>query len=109
VSGYRFHLEHIIPIARGGSDGPSNRALACATCNLAKSDRTSGIDPQTNLEVMLFNPRKQDWDEHFQWADDRQTVIGQSATGRATVAALDMNSDLCLEARLLWFETDWLP
>jgi 5-methylcytosine-specific restriction endonuclease McrA len=39
VSGYRFHLEHVIPSAHGGSDVFLNRALACATCNLAKGER----------------------------------------------------------------------
>src|SRR5579872_2021432 len=73
VSGYRFHLEHILPRAHGGSDGPDNRALACATCNLAKGDRTAGIDPRTGAAVSLFNPRTQDWEDHFRWANDRRT------------------------------------
>jgi hypothetical protein len=109
VSGYRFHVEHIIPIAQGGSDGLRNRALACATCNLAKTDRTMGIDPQTKAEVSLFNPRTDVWEEHFRWANDQHTLIGRTRTGRATVAMLDMNSDLHTEARRLWFETGWLP
>jgi hypothetical protein len=109
VSGYRFHLEHITPRAQGGSDAPRNRALACATCNLAKADQTAGIDPRTGVEVALFNPRAQSWEEHFRWARDRQTIVGRTPTGRATVATLDMNSDLHQEARRLWFETGWLP
>jgi hypothetical protein len=109
VSGYRFHVEHIDPIAEGGSDALPNRALACATCNLAKSDRTTGVDPRTNAEVPLFNPRMQTWEDHFRWGKDRQTLIGRTATGRATIAALDMNSELHREARCLWFETGWLP
>jgi hypothetical protein len=51
VSGHRYHIEHIIPKVQGGSDGLANRALACATCNLAKLDRTMGYDPQTRAEV----------------------------------------------------------
>jgi hypothetical protein len=109
VSGYRFHLEHIIPRAHGGSDGLHNRALACATCNLAKGDRTAGIDPRTGAAVGLFNPRTQDWEDHFRWANDRRTLVGRTPTGRATIVALDMNSDLHREARRLWFETGWLP
>jgi hypothetical protein len=109
VSGYRFHLEHVVPAVRGGSDALRNRALACATCNLAKGDKTVGIDPRTKVEVGLFNPRTQTWEEHFRWANDRQTLVGRTPTGRATIATLDMNSDLHLEARLLWFETGWLP
>jgi hypothetical protein len=109
VSGYRFHLEHIIPRTRGGPDGPRNRALACATCNLAKADHIMGTDPRNGAEVALFHPRVHVWEEHFRWAADRQTLVGRTPTGRATVAALDMNNDLHREARRLWFETGWLP
>ena len=88
VSGYRFHLEHIIPRAQGGSDAPSNQALACATCNLAKADRTAGIDPRTEVQVALFNPRTHVWEDHFRWAKDQQTILGRTPTGRATIATL---------------------
>jgi 5-methylcytosine-specific restriction endonuclease McrA len=65
--GYRFHLEHIVPIALGGVDDESNRALACASCNLAKSDRSSAHDPLTGEATALFHPRTQNWQEHFRW------------------------------------------
>jgi len=109
VSGHRYHIEHIIPKAHGGSDGLGNRALACATCNLAKLDRTMGVDPQTGVEVPLFNPRTQVWDEHFRWATDHQTIVGRTPSGRAAVETLDMNNELHKEARQLWFATGWLP
>jgi 5-methylcytosine-specific restriction endonuclease McrA len=32
-----YHVDHIIPLARGGSNWISNIALACAKCNLTKS------------------------------------------------------------------------
>src|SRR5438477_3715332 len=105
VSGYRFHIEHILPRAQGGSDALRNRALACATCNLAKADRTVGFDPRRESEVALFNPRTQVWKDHFRWAKDRQTLVGRTPPGRATVATLDMNNPLHREARRLWFET----
>jgi hypothetical protein len=109
VSGYRFHVEHILPRGQGGPDALANRALACATCNLAKAGRTVGRDPRTGVEVNLFNPRTHVWEEHFRWARDRQTLVGRTPTGRATVATLDMNNALHREARHLWFETGWLP
>lgn len=36
----KFHLDHIIPRSRGGSDDASNRQWLCATCNLAKGALT---------------------------------------------------------------------
>lgn len=32
-----FHIDHIVPISRGGSNRDENLCVACATCNLAKS------------------------------------------------------------------------
>jgi 5-methylcytosine-specific restriction endonuclease McrA len=33
----RFHVDHIMPLALGGSNAPSNIQLLCAPCNLRKS------------------------------------------------------------------------
>ncbi len=33
------HVDHVVPIARGGIDDPSNLEALCAACNLAKGDR----------------------------------------------------------------------
>jgi hypothetical protein len=109
VSGYRFHIEHIKPRAQGGINAATNCALACATCNLAKADKTHGNDPLTKLQVELFNPRTQIWQQHFRWARDKKTIVGKTAPGRATVMALDMNNQIHQEARRLWFQTGWLP
>lgn len=35
----RFHLDHILPIARGGLNIESNVQLLCRQCNQSKSDR----------------------------------------------------------------------
>jgi 5-methylcytosine-specific restriction endonuclease McrA len=34
------HLDHLIPLVRGGSDNPNNIAFACALCNWRKHART---------------------------------------------------------------------
>ena len=109
VCGYRFHLEHIVPLALGGSNADSNRALACASCNLAKSDRVSGTDLSTGADTPLFHPRAHLWQDHFAWADDQSQLTGRTGTGRATVTTLDMNSELRQAARQLWFAMGLLP
>jgi 5-methylcytosine-specific restriction endonuclease McrA len=60
-----FHLEHVVPLAVGGNDDYDNLALACPTCNLRKSDRTSVTDASTQTVVSLFNPRLHSWRDHF--------------------------------------------
>jgi hypothetical protein len=47
------------------------------------------MDPDTNAIAPLFHPRHQTWREHFNWDD--YELIGLTATGRATIAALDLN------------------
>jgi 5-methylcytosine-specific restriction endonuclease McrA len=36
-----FHVEHMTPLSRGGSNGPENIVCSCATCNLRKGTRTA--------------------------------------------------------------------
>lgn len=35
----RYHVDHVHPIAKGGSNGRENIVLACRKCNLSKRDR----------------------------------------------------------------------
>ena len=109
ICGYQFHLDHVLPFARGGSDGLENRALACASCNLAKTDRVAGPDPVTGTTVALFDPRAQVGEEHFRWHEDRTTLVGLTPAGRATVLVVDANNPFRLEARRLWFLLGLLP
>lgn len=32
----KYHVDHVIPLARGGSNGPDNLVIACPTCNLKR-------------------------------------------------------------------------
>ena len=41
--------------------------------------------------VRLFNPRRENWREHFDWTEDGIRVEGKTAVGRATVIALQLN------------------
>lgn len=90
LQGASFHLEHAVPRSKGGGDGLENRAWACPSCNLRKSDRTLGVDPGSASSTPLFNPRTDRWNEHFTWR--QYQLVGLTPTGRATVAALELNS-----------------
>ena len=95
----RFTVEHVLPLISGGTDDLDNLALACFHCNRRKWDKVKGIDPQTNLEVLLFNPRQMDWNQHFIWSADRISIVGLTPTGRATIAALALNRARVLNIR----------
>src|SRR5436190_1432000 len=84
-----FHIEHIIARKHGGATTAENLALACARCNFHKGTDLSGIDPISGAVVQLFNPRKDQWPQHFRWAG--VTLEGLTATGRATAVVLAIN------------------
>lgn len=86
-----FIVDHILPQLRGGSDDLENLAYACTLCNRLKWQRTAAPDPVTKSLAPIFNPRTQNWQDHFRWSDDFLEIIGISATGRATVSALSLN------------------
>jgi HNH endonuclease len=87
-----FHVEHIRAKQHFGSDdSPDNLALACAECNLRKGPNLTGIDPETDQTVPLFNPRQDLRSEHFILRGN--FTVGLTPTGRATVFLLAMNSD----------------
>ena len=52
----RFHVDHVVPIVHGGKTIEENLALACISCSLRKAARQHALDPQTGVEVVLFNP-----------------------------------------------------
>lgn len=35
-----LHIDHVIPVSRGGAEDPSNYVPACRVCNMYKADRT---------------------------------------------------------------------
>lgn len=37
--GTTYHVDHVIPLAKGGSNGPENLVIACPTCNMRKRDK----------------------------------------------------------------------
>ena len=92
-----FHVDHILPLSAGGPTEIGNLALACVSCSLRKGARQVAPDPATGQDVPLFNPRQQNWTDHFRWQGVEVTAL--TPTGRATVAALEMNRPLILAIR----------
>ena len=94
-----FTVDHIVPLAQGGTGSPDNLALACFHCNRRKADRLQAVDPESDELVALFHPRQHSWGEHFIWSADGIRIVGLTAIGRATIAALDLNRERVVNIR----------
>ena len=95
-----FPIDHVVPESQSGPTAMNNLALACPHCNSFKWACERDIDPLTGQVAALFNPRSQNWSDHFQWS--RRNLIrleGKTPCGRATVERLQINAPTMLEAR----------
>ena len=52
--------------------------------------------------VPFYHPHRQAWPDHFAWTDDGTEIVGRTAVGRATAAALGMNRPAMIRVRRLW-------
>ena len=86
-----------------------NLCLACAACNGYKRASAHATDPESGEQVALFDPRQQRWHEHFAWSEDGTLIVGLTACGRATAAALRLNHPLIVAARSIWIDTGRHP
>lgn len=105
----KLEMEHLLPLAEGGTDEEENLWLACRDCNSYKSFKISGFDEKTNRKIKLFNPRRRVWQKHFEFNPSTGENKGKTACGRATVAALRMNNEQAVSARMIWWKAGWYP
>lgn len=102
-----FPIDHVVPRNAGGTTDPSNHALTCPHCNAHKWTATGGPDPETGATVSFFHPRRDVWDEHFEWSSSRLgELVGRTPSGRTTIAALGINHDDMIELRVLLADAD---
>jgi HNH endonuclease len=101
-SSQSFSLEHILPKIFGGTDELVNLALACQGCNNFKFIKIKLFDKITNTEVSLFNPRQDNWQDHFQWNSNFTVIIGLTPSGRVTVEALQLNRENLINQRIVY-------
>ena len=84
--------------------------LPAQICNRFKGDKTTAVDPASGAVVPLYDPRRDDWFAHFRWSEDGLRIIGLTAIGRATVAALHLSDDPdTLLVRSYWVMAGWHP
>lgn len=106
-TGGQFQVDHIIPpqqwarfaaglihgippIAdRRGPQHLDNFAWCCPFCNQAKSHRITSS--RGRGATRLFDPRYDDWREHFAFVFRYVYILGITEIGEATMKALDFN------------------
>lgn len=67
-----------------------NLSLTCWRCNRHKGSDLGSFDPQTGEFSFLFNPRTQQWSEHFTLTQAQ--LFGLTPEGRTTIELLQLNS-----------------
>src|SRR5262245_34927503 len=86
-----FSVEHIVPLAKGGTHDLENLAWSCQGCNSRKYVTVEALAPVPGQTVPLDHPYRDRWLEHFAWNEDDTLVLGLTPTGRATVEKLQLN------------------
>lgn len=104
-----MEFEHLTPLASEGQTVEENLWLSCRRCNQFKGKQTDVVDSITGERVALFNPRQQNWNEHFRWNEDGTEIVGITPVGRATVDVLKLNRALIVVTRRLWVTAGWWP
>ncbi len=95
-----FEIDHIVAQKHGGGNEIENLAYSCPHCNQHKgSDMVTFVDNYNDV-IRLFNPRIDDWEEHFESTTGE--IYSETKMGIATIKLLKMNDvDLIILRGLL--------
>jgi hypothetical protein len=92
-----FEIDHIIAQKHGGLTDESNLCLSCFYCNSYKGPNVAGVLPETGQIIRLFHPRRDCWDDHFEWRGVE--LSGKTDVGRVTIIVLEINHPQTLAMR----------
>ena len=100
---FAFEIDHIIAEKHGGPTTSDNLCLSCPDCNAFKGSDIASIDWDHDEQIaMLFNPRKQVWNEHFTLDTATGRIEPLTPEGRVTVFLLRFNDfDRMMDRKLL--------
>jgi hypothetical protein len=97
ITFFPHEIDHVIAEKHGGETNADNLAFTCWRCNRHKGSDLGSFDPDTGAFSFLFNPRTQQWDEHFKF--EELQIVGLTSEGRTTARLLQLNSDERLAER----------
>ncbi|MGK7872926.1 MAG: HNH endonuclease [Xenococcaceae cyanobacterium] len=84
-------VDHIISLKHGGLTAADNLAYACIFCNLEKGTDLGSIIWRTGELVRFFNPRRDNWGEHFRL--NGAIIEPLTNIGEVTARILNFNRD----------------
>jgi len=97
ASELRHVVDHVIALQHEGDDQEDNLALACVRCNRHKGPNVSGVEPATRTVTRLFHPRRDRWDDHFEYID--AVLVGRTSIGVVTAQVLAINLPVRIAVR----------
>jgi HNH endonuclease len=100
--GMPLEANHIIPEAASGKSTLADVCLCGRTCNSYKGRRIYDRDSLPGRQGWIFHPRQHQWARNFAFSADGVHLIGLTASGCATIEALQMNNHLIAHLRQLW-------
>lgn len=102
-----FEVDHIVSKKHGGATITENLCLSCPDCNRFKGSDVGSYDDETSVLTPLFNPRMQNWSDHFQL----EGVVIKPGTpiGRVTTKLLRLNDIERILDRELYNEVGKYP
>ena len=95
--GLEYHIEHIFALQHGGTNALANLAYSCSNCNWKKGPNISTILFLGGELIPLFNPRTQNWFDHFEVK--KGEILPLTIIGEATIKLLDINQSARVDAR----------
>ncbi|MBI1877978.1 MAG: HNH endonuclease [Chloroflexi bacterium] len=104
---YPHEVDHVIAEKHSGKTHADNLAYACFYCNRFKGTDLASLDPLTGEITPIFNPRLQNWTEHF--ALDGPVIVPLTAVGRATAFLLKLNRSRIIQRRIYLIQLGHYP
>ncbi|MCB0208301.1 MAG: HNH endonuclease [Anaerolineae bacterium] len=107
VSAHKHEADHIIPRQHDGETTADNLALACTRCNRYKGYNVGSYDPESGELFPFYNPRRQQWADHFKL--EEATITPLTPEGRVTAKMLHLNDANRVEERQRLMAVDLYP
>jgi hypothetical protein len=104
---FKFEVDHIIAEKHRGATQEDNLCLSCLDCNRAKGSDFASFDPETGAVALLFNPRRDQWREHFRL--NGAVIKPLTAQGRVTVFLLHLNDEVRIREWTALIEAERYP